>query len=122
MHNMSLPRSSTAYPPSFLEAVSRAFSLGEITIPTEKPKALRLQFQGLRGALRRENRADVIDSVMFCVQENPPALIIRSRDASEAALDVSKALAGIPAENPPSLPSTDSAEDALDRILGKSNA
>jgi hypothetical protein len=118
---MSLPRNSIAYPPSFLSAIERAFSLGELTIPTEKPKALRLQFQGLRGALRRENRADIIDSVMFCVQESPPALILRSRDASSAALDVAKALETTQVrENPSSV--TDDAEAALDRILGKSNA
>lgn len=116
---MSLPRNSSAYPPSLLAAVQRAADLGVFVIPTQNPRALRLQLQGLRGALRRENAASLIDSVMFCLQAEPPALVIKTRENTPEALAVLAALESSPApvSTAPS-PSATHAEDILARILG----
>jgi len=122
MRNMSLPRNSSAYPPALLAAVQRASDLGAFTIPTKNPRALRLQLQGLRGALRREGSAQVIDSIMFCLQENPPALVLKTRDNTPEALDVLAALGDNPLP-PPSPALAEQAEDLLTRILsGAHNA
>lgn len=119
---MSLPRNSSAYPSTLLAAVQRAADLGEFVIPTKNPRALRLQLQGLRGALRREGAAQTIDSIMFCLQENPPALILKTRDNTPEALDVLAALGDNPLPAPsPAL--AEQAEDLLSRILsGAHNA
>ena len=124
---MSLPKTSAAYPPQFLRAVETAFSTGEITILHAKPLALRLQLNGLRGALRREGKADIIDSVSFHLRTDPPALIIRARDQSFDARAVESALADIgqpkQPNNPlddPSRPALFDADTALDRILNRS--
>lgn len=122
MRNMSLPRNSSAYPSTLLAAVQRAADLGEFVIPTKNPRALRLQLQGLRGALRREGAAQTIDSIMFCLQENPPALILKTRDNTPEALDVFAALGDnpLPALSPAL---AEQAEDLLSRILsGAHNA
>ena len=126
MRNMSLPRNSSAYPSSLLAAVQRAADLGEFIIPTKNPRALRLQLQGLRGALRRENASATIDSVMFCLQDSPPALVIKSRDNTPEALEVLAALGSTPkpsATLEQSALLADQAEDLLARILsGAPNA
>lgn len=119
--NMSLPRNSTAYPVTLLAAVTRAADLGIFPIPTQNPQALRLQFQGLRGALRREGNSSVIDSIMFCLQKEPPALILKTRDSTPEALEVAAALQATPEASSPS--AADLAEETLSRILsGASNA
>lgn len=122
---MSLPRNSSAYPPSLLAAVQRAADLGEFVIPTKNPRALRLQLQGLRGALRRENTSSTIDGVMFCLQAEPPALVIKSRDNTPEALEVLAALGKSPQPSTPdnSALLAEQAEDLLARILsGAPNA
>lgn len=114
---MSLPRSSLAYPSQLLDAVSLAATRGELVIPTPKPSALRLQLQGLRGALRREGKAEIIDSVGFYIQSNPSALVIRLKENTELALDVSAALAAAQSNNPP-VSATEQAEAAISRLFG----
>lgn len=121
---MSKPRTSTAYP-AHLQAMQRAFSLGELIIPTDNPLRLRLEFQGLRGALRKEKNSEIIDSLGFFIQKDPPALILRSYEATKSASDIFAALAETPSTSSPVLSLSDTAraaEDALDRLLGKSNA
>lgn len=76
---MTQPKTSAAYPAAMLHAVSRAMIEGEFSIPCEKPRALLLRFQGLRGALRLEKRADDIDLVSFHLGDNPPSVIIRAK-------------------------------------------
>lgn len=103
-----------------LRAVSAAYSLGELVIPHPRPKALRLDFQGLRGALRAEGNAEEIDALTFQLQDNPPALILRLKETTENAQAINAALAAIGEKSPPVPPSPDLAdsEAALSRILG----
>jgi hypothetical protein len=89
---MSLPKSSAAYPPALLQAIELGYSSGEFRIPCENPAALRLQFNGLRGALRRENSAGKIDALGFYVQKQPPALILRLRTTDPLAIAVDSAV------------------------------
>ena len=42
---MSLPKSSSAYPRAYLDAIETAHNHGELFIPHSKPLALRLQLQ-----------------------------------------------------------------------------
>jgi len=101
-----------------LIALQRAADIGEFIIPTNNPKAMRLDFQGLRGALRAENRGELADMVSFHIRENPPAFIIRLRDTSQAAQDIQAALSKAPIVS-----ALEAADDALDRILaGGKNA
>jgi len=119
---MTQPRSSSAYPLPMFAAIDAALSRGEFLIPCEKPSALRLRFQGLRGALRRENLAEKIDSVSFHLA--PTGLLIRHKDNSadmqaiEAALD----LALSTPQPEPSESAQAAASLALSRILGEPNA
>lgn len=116
---MSLPKTSTAYPSAFIKAISRAYSEGSLFIPHPKPLALRLQFQGLRGALRKEGSADLIDALSFHTQTNPPGLTLRLRETSPDALAIEAALGDdSPSPDSPPLPSSIDAESALNRILG----
>lgn len=113
---MSLPKTSTAYPSAFIKAISRAYSEGSLFIPHPKPLALRLQFQGLRGALRKEGSADLIDALSFHAGKD--GLTLRLRETSPDALAIEAALGDSPSpDSPPSSPSID-AESALQRILG----
>lgn len=110
---MSLPKTSDSYPPEFLAAITRALEEGELAIPTPNPAALRFRFNGLRGAMRRENRGELIDMVSFHI--TPDSMIIRSRAADPLISDVASAL------GKPSLPSAarDEAETLLARLLGE---
>lgn len=116
---MSLPKSSSAYPRAYLDAIETAHNHGELFIPHSKPLALRLQLQGLRGALRRENAADLIDALVFKVK--PDGLLLQMRDSSDDANAVQNALAAFKTSAPtlPDSPRTAlDADAALNRILG----
>lgn len=109
---MSLPKASGAYPSALIHAVTVAHDLGELRIPCENPLALRLQFNGLRGALRREGAAGKIDSLGFYIEKSPDTLILRVKTATpligEVAQAISTALKG-------EIPEIHSDDDALTR-------
>lgn len=113
---MSQPRSPSAYPLSMITAVETAARTSEMIIPCDNPRALRLRFNGLRGALRKAGTAHLIDSVSFLIQENPPALIIRHVDNCQDSLDIEKALEGVQLGKP-AVSAQEEAEASLDRIL-----
>ena len=98
-----------------LAALDKVHTEGFIVIPTNNPMAMRLHFQGLRGALRAENRAEVIDTVMFKIQKEPSALVIVLRENEPFIQEISAALGHTKALES----AIDSAEASLNRILGK---
>lgn len=110
---MSLPKTSASYPPEMLAAIDRAHAVGEVIIPTLTPLSMRLQFQGLRGALRKEGKGELADMVSFHVTEKE--FIIRLRAASPMVLDIAEALK----HDAPRASAIEEAEASLDRILGK---
>lgn len=121
---MTTPRASDAYPAPMLEALNRAFSLGELFIPCPgsiKPATLRLQFYGLIAALRREGRSELANSLGFYTQSEPPGLWIKLKDLSALGELVSAALAD-QGETLSPAPSDDDASAALDRILKGGNS
>jgi hypothetical protein len=76
-----------------LAAIERAHLLGELTIPTAKPRALRLEFEKLRGAFRREGQGETVDQLGFYVTDT--SLIIRVKAQSPLMQDLSAALGDI---------------------------
>lgn len=120
---MSLPKRSEAYPPSMLLALTRAIDQGELFIPCPgaiKPKALRLQFYGLVGALRAESKPELANAVGFFPSDDPPGLWLRLRDLSGIGQLVASALGEPSGENPSSPASSSSLEDPediFDRIM-----
>lgn len=114
---MSLSKISDSYPPEMLAAIIRAHKLGEVVIPTHSPYAMRLQFNGLRGALRREGKGEIADQVSFHVSakdETPTWFAIRLRSASPVISDISAALKS----EEPKTSAIEEAEASLNRILG----
>lgn len=122
---MTLPSTSAAYPDTMLDAVSLACQRGILVIPCPSPAALRLQFNGLRGALRKENKSDAIDMISFHLQSDPPALVLKSKETAPnmiALADAIKATRENPPDDPlPLSPLAEDAEAALFRILGVKN-
>jgi hypothetical protein len=112
---MTTPKHSTAYPSQMLTAIQRAIDLGELVIPTPNPRAMQLQFNGLRGCLRREGKSEFAEMVSFIIADNPPRLILRLRELSPLAKDITAALSAAPERS-----AADEALAALDRILGSS--
>lgn len=114
---MSLPKVSESYPIEMMDAIMRAHSVGEVTIHTDNPSNLRLQFNGLRGALRKEGKSEIVDQVSFHISHKDaehPWMMIRLRSAAPGIADIAAALKG---ENPKSS-AVEEAEASLDRILG----
>ena len=101
-----------------LDALERAFSQGELVIPTEKPAALRLHFYGLGGALRKEGKSEIFDGIAFLIRKDPSRLILSLREQTQFGEEVARALAG--GNSPPQESPTSEAEAALARILGGS--
>lgn len=91
---MTRPRLTSRYPASFLAAVERTISLGEITIPSEKPDQLRAQFYGFLAALRKEGKTELADAVALFIKDN--SLVLKHRDQTPAALEVAAALESLP--------------------------
>lgn len=116
---MPTPRSSSAYPPALLAALAHVQATGELKIPTGKPAALRLQFHGLFGALRKEGKSELCEGIGCYLSEG--MLILAMKDSTSMGIDVLNALTAATGKefSPPSL---DADEAALDRILsgGKS--
>lgn len=117
---MSLPKIVDSYPPEMLDAITRAHRDGEVVIPTPTPYQMRLQFNGLRGALRKAGRGEFADQVSFHISPaGTPAeeswFAIRLRSASPIVGDIAAALKG--SSTSPS--AIDEAEESLNRILGK---
>lgn len=114
-HDPIMPGSKhvASYPPSMLKAIERAVSLGEFVIPSDKPKALRLHFYKLLGALRFEKRSELADLLEFRIQTDPPALVLSLRESSPQVSDIEKALAS----ETPQVSQQEAAAQALDRIL-----
>ncbi len=98
-----------------LEALSAARRLGQLRIPTVTPHALRLRFYGLKAALRRENREELCEDLVFLLE--PDAIIIQTNTNSALSLDVAAALQNLGTVSPNPV---DDANAALDRILGSS--
>lgn len=111
---MSRPKNSAAYPPAMLAALDKVHAEGSIIIPTNNPMAMRLHFQGLRGALRNENKAEIIDTVIFKIQKDPSALLIVLRENEAFVQDIAAALG-----TNTQLSAIEDAEASLNRILGK---
>lgn len=113
---MSLPKATDSYPPEMLAALKLAHEVGEVKIPTELPHQMRLQFNGLRGALRKEGKGEIADQVSFHVSpkgEASPWFAIRLRSASPVITDVAAALAG--KKTVPS--AVEEAEETFNRLL-----
>ena len=117
---MSAPKTTDSYPPEYLAAILRAHEVGEVVIPTDNPDALRLRFNGLRGALRREGRGELADMVSFLVvrakDEQPGYMRIMLRAADPLVADVAAAL-----KNPAPIRSAAlvEQENTLARLLGE---
>lgn len=111
---MTRPKFSDKYPPNMLDAMQRAFDLGELVIPTDKPQALRLYFYGLGGALRREGKPELFNALAFSLQDNPPALVITLRENTDFSLAIASALNSSPVASAAS-----EAEATLARLLGE---
>lgn len=110
---MTLPKTSASYPPEMLAAIDRAHAVGEVVIPTMTPMQMRLQFQGLRGAMRKEGKSELVDMVSFHITEKE--FIIKLRAASPMMADIAKALE----IDAPRANAVEEAEASLMRILGK---
>ena len=110
---MTRPKFSDKYPPNMLDAMQRAFSLGELVIPTEKPQALRLYFYGLGGALRKEGKPELFNALSFSLQAAPPALVISLKENTAFSKSIASAL-----ESPVQPSAASEAEDMLSRLLG----
>jgi hypothetical protein len=104
-----------------LRAVETALDLGEFVIPTENPAALRLRFNGLRGALRRKGDPSKIDAVSFHLQASPPALVIRPLADAPLLKDVDAALSALSGDKTAEPSAAAQAEDLLARLLGGSS-
>jgi hypothetical protein len=114
------------------ELLDRAFSEGEVIIPTDNPRGMAFEFQKLRGTLRALNRAEQVDMVSFHIDKPGKQFIIRCKATSPLTKEM-EAVFSPPAlpvssqgENPPSLPPAalpvDDIDASLARILGKHNA
>lgn len=112
---MSLPKSIDAYPPEFLEALKRCHLEGEIRIPTLSPLQMRLQFQGLRGALRKSGQAELADQIMFLVEGE--IFILRLRANQPLVSELAAALK--PGKSSVGKSAAQESEEALARILGE---
>ena len=110
---MPTPTRSDSYPPAMFAALDHARAHGSFLIPTQTPAALRLQFYGLKFALKREEKASEtgINGISFILK--PEGLLLRSIENAPFALEIEAALK---AEGAKSNPIND-AEAALDRIL-----
>ena len=106
---MSKPNRLSAYPPAYAEAFRRAQAMGSITIPTDKPAALRMQLYGFAKVARRDGLSTLVDPCQITLGEN--FVRISLREISPLALDLEKALSS------PAIPEDEYAS-ALDRILG----
>lgn len=115
---MSLPKTSAAYPPAMLAALDQAQREGEVIIPTLTPLVLRMQFQGLRGALRKEGKPELADTVIFLIEKNPDRFIIRLRANMPGMSDVEAAINSRPTSAASGKSATEESEASLDRILG----
>lgn len=115
---MSLSKNPISYPSSMHVALDIALANGEFVIPCESPIKMRLQFQGLRGALRAAGKGEKADLVGFYLQDNPPALIIRLKDFSSIAQEVTAAVETLPQPSSKQIPKQTDAEAAMARILG----
>lgn len=119
---MPSPRASSAYPASMLQALLLAAETGEFFIPCDdgtKPNNLRLQFYGLLGALKREGRGELRETLLLTLTTEPPGLLIAWRDAGKIGALVQRAIDAhheIPAGD--TAPDNDAAA-ALKRILGE---
>ena len=96
---MAHPSDPSRYPLVFLRAVDHALTHGEIRIPCPTPPALRSQFYGLFKAFRLAGEGEKADALTILVE--PDAIVIRSRDTTDAAKLVEAALAA--ASNPPEI-------------------
>lgn len=94
---MAHPSDPSRYPLSFLRAIDHALTFGEIRIPCPAPAALRSQFYGLFKAFRAHGEGEKADALTILVE--PDAIVIRSRDTTDAAKLVEAALAS--AAKPP---------------------
>lgn len=115
---MSRSKIPESYPQAMHDALKRAHDTGEVIIPTTTPLAMRLEFQSLRGALRKADKAEVADQVSFHVSrpgEEPSWFAIRLRSASPSISEIVAALEGQPAIKKSAI---DEAEASLNRILG----
>lgn len=118
---MSTPKTSAAYPPSFLAALEKAAEQGEVRIPCQgkiSPAGLRLQFYGLCRALRLEGKPEFPEALGFYLDIPGDAVIIRLRDTGFLADIVADALGGKSPEESPLPASASEAQAALRRILG----
>jgi len=95
-----------------LAAIDLAILRDEFLIPTEHASALRLQFMGLKSALRREGNAGKIDQLSFYLREK--GLLIQKKTLSPLAQDIAAALAEEGLTTPSELLD---AEAALSRIF-----
>lgn len=130
---MPTPLHASAYPLVMLDAITRVCASGEpLEIPTQNPTRTRLQFHGLKAALRREGKAELADPWAISIpKDNPPRIVIYLRENSQLAAEIGAALgnsiAAQPAPNPflddLPVPKTEQkpveeAEAAFRRILG----
>jgi len=106
------PSISSGYPPAFLEALTRATSGEILTIPHPDPKKLRFRFYNLIRALRREGKGELCEGLTLLVRDDPPRLEIIPVSSTDDAKFLEAALGSKPPE--------ENLDDALARILGKS--
>lgn len=116
---MTKPKSTAAYPAIMTQAMLAAADRGELFIPTDKPAALRLEYYGLTGAMRKEGKTELPDLLTFVISSEPSGLLIRIRDNGPLMDDIARALGAAATPVKPSTSILD-AEAALERILGGS--
>jgi len=110
---MTRPLQVNRYDSSLLLALATAQRLGEFFIPSDKPSALRLEFYGLCGALRKENRPEACDGLKFFLKQD--GLLIK-RGATEVVDAVKAALNAAEVVVIPEDASIDAAEAFLSKI------
>jgi hypothetical protein len=101
---MPPPKSLDSFPPVFAQAVQRAFSRGEFTIParTSAAATLRMQMFGYLRTLRANGQAELADSIYITELPNKTGIKLIHRESAPVALDIAAALGddSPPEENP----------------------
>lgn len=133
---MPTPLHTAAYPLVMLDAITRVCANGQpLEIPTKTPVRTRLQFHGLKAALRREGKPELADPWAISIpKDEPPRIVIYLRENSELASEVALALSHIVKPKPrveptpeddsiffppaPPVITPESAENAFNRIMG----
>lgn len=114
--NMTTPRRTIdSYPPAFLSAVQRAFSVGQHVIPCKSasPASVRMQFYGFLKALGNSGQTELAESISILTDKEGRTITLIRKELTAVAGDIFASLDSSPVS--PGAP-LDDADSLFDRL------